>query len=106
MFEPVAKGLAAGAEGWVDPPNPPNPVVEGVVLKEGCEGPPPNPEENDGVPPNDAGVGVEGAPNPDPKPDEGAEGCEGVDGKAGNAAVVEGVDAPPKGNPPAVELEG
>lgn len=32
----VAKGLAAAEEGWLDPPKPPpNPLVDGVVLKEG-----------------------------------------------------------------------
>ncbi len=50
-LEVVAKGLAAAEEGWLAPPNPPNPLVLGVVLKEGCEEPPPNPDENDGAPP-------------------------------------------------------
>lgn len=102
LLEPVAKGLAAGAEGWVDPPKPPKPLVDGVVLKDGCDEPPPKPAENDGVPPKPEVVelepnpGVEGAPNPGvPKPDdEGAEGWVGVEGKAGKAVVVDGVEDP------------
>lgn len=90
------------------------------MLKEGCEDPPPKPDENDGAPPvpkpdeveleppKGADVDAEGWPNPVPKPADDGVGCAGVDGNAGKAGVevVEGVvDEPPKGNAP-VELEG